>query len=184
QLLVESALLASAGGALGMLLAYAGTRVLTGSTVQQVGLPRLADIQVNWVVLSFAILVSLGASVVFGLSPAWHAARVHVNDALKPSGRGLAGSSSRVRYALVVVQVALSFALAVGAGLLFRSFLALNAVDLGYRTESMLVMQAHNPAHTLDEFVQVGRFFEHAVDELRRIPGVTSAAGTMGLPTG
>jgi putative ABC transport system permease protein len=184
QLLVESAVLAVAGGTLGMLLAYGGTRVLTGSTVQQVGLPRVADIQVNWVVFSFAILVSLAASVVFGLSPAWHASKVDVNDTLKHAGRGLAGSSSRVRYALVVVQVALSFALAVGAGLLFRSFLALNSVDLGYRTGSMLVMQAHDPAHTLDEFVQVGRFFEHAVDEMKQIPGVTSAAGTMGLPTG
>jgi putative ABC transport system permease protein len=96
----------------------------------------------------------------------------------------LAGSSNRLRNALVVAQVALSFALAIGAGLLFRSFLALNTVDLGYRTQGMLVMYAHDPAHTLNEYLQAGRTLQNAVDEMKQVPGVTSAAAAMGVPTG
>ncbi|HLW55120.1 MAG TPA: ABC transporter permease [Candidatus Angelobacter sp.] len=183
QLLVESSLIALAGGAVGLLLAIAGTRILTHATSQQVGLPRLADIQVNWTVFSFAIGVSLLSSFLFGMSPAWQAAKVDLNNALKQAARGLAGSSNRLRNSLVVVQVALSFALAIGAGLLFRTFLALNSVDLGFRTESMLVMYAHDPAHTLEDYLQAGRFFENAVAEMKRVPGVTSAAAAMGVPT-
>ncbi len=180
QLLVESGILALVGGALALLLAFVGTRVLT----EQAGLPRLDDIQVNWVVLAFAIGVSLLASFLFGLSPAWQAAKVNLSDTLKQAGRGLAGSSSPMRSALVVMQVALSFALAIGAGLFFRSFVALNSVDLGYRTQGMLVMSAHDPAHSLDDYLQAGRFFENAVEQMKQIPGVTSTAAAMGVPTG
>src|SRR5260370_15382635 len=116
------------------------------------------------------------------MSPAWQAAKVDLNQALKQAGRGLTGSSSRLRNALVVAQVALSFALAIGAGLLFRSFLALNSVDLGYRTQGMLVMYAHEPARTLDDYLEAGRFFENAVEQIKQVPGVTSAAAAMGLP--
>src|SRR5262249_10931872 len=133
QLLVESAVIALAGAALGLLLAFAGTRLLTAAAAQQTGLPRLADVKVNWMVFAFAIGVSLLASFLFGLSPAWQAAKVDVNDALKQSGRAVAGSHGRLRGTLVVVQVALSFALAISAGLLVRSFLALASVDLGFR---------------------------------------------------
>ena len=184
QLLVESCVMSLAGGALGLLLAFVGTRVLTQASAQQVGLPRLADIQVNWIVFAFALGVSLLANFLFGTSPAWQAAKADVNDALKQGGRGLAGSSSRLRNALVVMQVALSFALAIGAGLLFRSFLALNDVDLGYRTQGMLVMYAHDPARTLNDFLQAGRFFENAVEQMKQMPGVTGAAAAMGVPTG
>src|SRR5260370_5111183 len=118
------------------------------------------------------------------MSPAWQAAKVDLNQALKQAGRGLTGSSSRVRSARVVAQVALSFALAMGAGLLFRSFLALNSVDLGYRTQGMLVMYAHEPARTLDDYLEAGRFFENAVEQIKQVPGVTSAAAAMGVPEG
>jgi predicted permease len=184
QLLVESGVVAAAGGAVGVLLAFVGTSALTSATAQQVGLPRLADIHVSWTVLTFAMGASLTATVLFGASPAWHAATTDVNDALKQAGRGLAGSPGRVRDALVVAQVALSFALAIGAGLLVRSFLALTHVDLGFRTQGTLEMYAHDPARTLDDFLRAGRFFERAVDEMRQLPGVTSAAAAMGVPTG
>ncbi|HEY6306382.1 MAG TPA: ABC transporter permease [Candidatus Angelobacter sp.] len=184
QLLVESGVIALAGGALGLLLAFAGTRVLTHATAQQIGLPRLADIQVNWMVFAFAIGVSLLSSFLFGLSPAWQSAKVDLSHALKQSGRGLAGPSGRLRSALVVAQVALSFALAIGAGLLFRTFLALNSVELGYRTQGMLVMYAHDPAHTLNDYLQAARLFDNAVDQIKQMPGVTSAAVAMGVPMG
>ncbi len=184
QLLVESGVLSLAGGTVGLLLAFIGTRVLTQATAQQTGLPRLTDIQLNWTVFAFAIGVSLVASLLFGMSPAWQAAKVNLSDELKQSGRGLAGTSSYLRNALVVAQVALSFALAIGAGLLFRSFLALNTVDLGYRTQGMLVTYAHDPAHTLNEYLQAGHVLENSVEQMKQIPGVTFAAAAMGVPTG
>ena len=184
QLLAESGVIAVAGGALGLVLAIGGTHVLTQATAQQAGLPRIADVQVDWIVCAFAMGASLAASLLFGTSPAWQAAKVDLNDALKQAGRGLAGSSTRMRDALVVAQVALSFALAIGAGLLFRSFLALSTVDLGYRTQGIVVMYAHAPAHTLDEYLQAGRLLERAVDYVKQIPGVVSAAAAMGVPTG
>src|SRR5205807_8878333 len=109
------------------------------------------DIQVNWSVFIFVIGVSLHSSFLFGVSPAWQASKVELRDALNQAGGGWAGSSNRLRNSLVVVQVALSFALAIGAGLLFRSVLMLSSVELGYRTQSMLVMSAHDPARTLDD---------------------------------
>ncbi len=184
QLLVESGVIAVTGCGLGLLLALVCTRLLTRATVQQAGLPRLADIQVNWTVCAFAVGVSVAASVLFGLSPAWQAGKVNVNDALKQAGRGVTGSSGRLRSTLVVMQVALSFALAIGAGLLFRSFLALTSVDLGFRSQGMLVMYAHEPARTLDDYLQAGRLLENAVNELQQTPGVVSAAGAMGVPIG
>jgi len=184
QLLFESGILALAGGTLGLLLAFLGTRGLAQATAEQVGLPRLTDIQMNWTVFAFAIMVSLACSLLFGLSPAWQAAKVNLSDELKQAGRGLAGSSNRLRNALVVAQVALSFALAIGAGLLFRSFIALNTVNLGYRTRGMLVMYAHDPARTLEDYLQAGRTLQNAVDQMKQVPGVTAAAAAMGVPTG
>ncbi|MGH9524227.1 MAG: ABC transporter permease, partial [Terriglobales bacterium] len=184
QLLIESGVLAIVGGTLGLLLAYGGTALLARAGAEQIGLPRIADIHVNWLVFLFAIGVSLAASFVFGISPALHASRVDFNEALKAGGRGVAGGSNRLRGGLVVAQIALSFVLAIGAGLLFRSFLALTSVDLGYQTDGRLVMYAHDPARTLPEYLAAGRFFETVVSEMRALPGVKSAAAVMGLPTG
>ncbi len=184
QLLVESGALALVGGSLGLLVAWLGTRAFTWTAAPQTALPRMDEIHVNWHVFAFALAVSLAASALFGISPALHAARADVNDALKSSGRGVAGSSNRLRNALVVFQVALSFALTVSAGLMFRSFLALNAVDLGFRTDGLLVMQAHHPARTVDDHIKAARFFDRSADQLREIPGVASSAAAMGVPTG
>ena len=184
QLLVESGALALVGGSLGLLVAWLGTRAFTWTAAPHTALPRMDEIHVNWHVFAFALAVSLAASALFGISPALHAARADVNDALKSSGRGVAGSSNRLRNALVVFQVALSFALTVSAGLMFRSFLALNAVDLGFRTDGLLVMQAHHPARTLDDHIKAARFFDRSADQLREIPGVASSAAAMGVPTG
>ena len=185
-LLLESAALAVLGGAVGFALAEIGTRVLATMSASSVPLPRLAEIHVDWLVLGFASAVSLLASLLFGLTPAWQATRVDLHDALKQGGsRGqIGGRSPGLRNGLVVAQIALSFVLAVGAGLLLRSFAALTSVQLGYRTEGMLVMYAHAPAQKLNELLDVGRFFENVFGEIQRLPGVTSVAGAMGLPNG
>ncbi len=180
-LLVESGVLALIGGSLGLLLAQLGTRF-----ADRLPLPRVSEVHVDWLVLGFTSGISVLAIFLFGLTPSWQAARVDLHDVLKQGGsRGLLGGSSpRLRNTLVVAQIALSLVLAIGAGLLLRSFLTLTSVQLGYRTEGILVMYAHAPAGSLEEHLGVGRMFETLFGQLNVLPGVMSVAGAMGLPTG
>jgi|SRR5271157_2142760 len=184
QLTVENLLLALAAAVLGVALAQFGIAALLRAAPDN--LPRLGEVRLDRAALLFAVLVSLVSSVVFGLAPAWQAARLEVTEGLKQGGsRGVVGRGShRLRHGLIVAEIALSFVLAMGAGLLFRSFIALTNVPLGYRTEGMLVMYAHTPAHSLVEYLQVGRQYEELLGQVRAIPGVESAAAVMGLPTG
>ena len=185
QLLVESALLGLAGGAFGLVLAFVGVSALL--RLAPPNLPRLGEIHVDPAALFFNLAISLGAVGLFGLWPALRAARVDVNDALKQGGaRGVLGGGRGewVRGALVSAEVALALVLTLGAGLLFRSFLALNAVDLGYHTEGRLVLTASIPAQTEAQHLQAGASFERIFAALRQLPGVNGVAGVMGLPGG
>jgi putative ABC transport system permease protein len=186
HLLSESVVLAVAAGALGLGLAAWGTRALLDVGARFVPGPLLADIKLDWRVLAFTVAASFITSILFGIAPAWQATRVDLQEALKQGGsRGpLGGGRSRLRDSLVIAQIALSLMLATGAGLLFRSLLALHSADLGYRTEGILVADAHAPAPTLTQALQAGRFFDDLYLRLRQIPGVISAAGVMGLPAG
>jgi len=120
------------------------------------------------------------SAMVFGVLPALQASRAEF------SSRGvLRGGSHRLCNSLVVAEIALSFVLAIGAGLFFRSFLALNAVDMGFRQDNILVMYAHAPANDLSQYVDVAHsFVEKLLPSLAALPGVQSTAAVMGLPTG
>ncbi|MBI5085366.1 MAG: ABC transporter permease [Acidobacteria bacterium] len=185
QLLVESALLGLAGGTIGLTLAYVGVDALV--RLAPPNLPRVEEIRVDTGALLFNLAVSLGAAVLFGLWPALRAARVDLHDTLKQGGSRAVlggGGSEWLRGALVSAEVALALVLTLGAGLLFRSFLALNAVDLGYRPEGRLVLTASIQAKTEAQYIQAGATFERIFAALRELPGVRSAAGVMGLPNG
>jgi putative ABC transport system permease protein len=185
QLLVESALLGLAGGGIGLALAFAGVGALV--RLAPPNLPRLEEIHVDPTALVFNLAVSLGAAVLFGLWPALRATHVDVHDALKQGGaRGVLGGGRGewVRGALVSAEVALALVLTLGAGLLFRSFLALNAVDLGYQTEGRLVLTASIPAKTEAQHLEAGATFERIFTALRGLPSVSTVAGVMGLPSG
>ena len=178
MLLSESIALAVFGGMLGIALAIWGTKALVHFA--PANLPRVEDIHVDFTVLAFAIGISMISAIVFGVLPALHASRAQL------STRGvLRGGSHRLRNSLVVAEIAMCFVLTTGAGLFFRSFLALNAVDMGFRPENVLVMYAHTPAKGLQQHVDVGRaFVDRIVPELAKLPGVISAAAVMGLPAG
>jgi predicted permease len=186
QLLAESLVLALGAGILGVIIASVATDALLLRGGSGVALPRLADVTVDWRVLLFAIGLCCASSVVFGLAPAFEASRVNLSDALKQAGaRGvLGGQFASLRGALVVAQIALSFVLVIGAGLLFRSLLALTSVELGFRSDAMLVMYAHAPARTRAEYIRVTQFEDELFERIRHVPGVVSVAGAMGLPTG
>ncbi|MEX2261259.1 MAG: ABC transporter permease [Bryobacteraceae bacterium] len=184
QLTIENVLLAAAATALGVAFAHFGVEALLRLAPEN--LPRIGEVRMHRTALAFAVLVSMASSLLFGLAPAWHASRVEARGALKQGGsRGVIGrGSGRLRNALVIAEIALSFVLAIGAGLLFRSFMALTTVELGYRAEGILVMYAHAPARTMQEHLQVGRLYQNLLGELREIPGVLSSAAAMGLPGG
>lgn len=186
QLLIESLLLGAAACGLGWVLAAAGIRGLLRLGVQDGLVPRLDEVVMDWRVLAFGVAVSLAAVIACGLAPALRASRVDVNRVLSRHGRGRVGG--RTRGALVVVQIALSCALAVDATLLCRSLLRLGDVSLGFDHAGVLVAYAHAPVREgtsgLDGYLRVGRELEEVTDRLRQLPDVAAAAAVMGLPTG
>ena len=184
ELTVENAVLALMGGAAGLLIAAIGIPALIRFSPEN--LPRMAEVHVDPFVLAFATAVSLLASLLFGLAPAWQTTRVDLNDALKQGmSRGSVGARSHsLRNALVITEIALSFVLAIGAGLLFRSLISLYEAPLGFRPEGLLIMYAHAPARDLPQYLQVGRMFQDAAEQFANVPGVTAAALAMGLPAG
>src|SRR5437868_10982069 len=186
QLLAESAVLATLAAVLGIALSVVATKTLLSLGARFMPGTLLAGITLDWRVLAFALIAALVTSFIFGIAPAWQATRVDLQDALKQGGtRGqLGGGSSRLRNGLVVAQVAVSLMLAVGAGLLFRTLLALQGAELGYRSEGILVAYANMPARTPREHEQAEQFFEQLTNRLRQLPHVTSAAVAFGLPAG
>ena len=178
MLVNESITLAAFGGVLGIVLASWGTQALLHFA--PANLPRANEIHLDYAVLAFAMGLSLLSAIVFGVLPAMQASRVEF------SSRGvLRGGSHRLRNFLVIAEIALSFVLATGAGLFFRSFLALNAVDMGFRQDNILVMYAHAPAKELRQYVNVSHsFVDKLLPLLAAMPGVQATAAVMGLPTG
>ncbi|MDB4911314.1 MAG: macB 28, partial [Gemmatimonadetes bacterium] len=137
QLLIEASLLSTAGCIGGLLLALAGMKVLLA--LRPDSIPRVSELRIDWVVLVFAILLSAGTAFVLGLVAAWRGARGDLRAALAQSQRtqGGGGASYRIRGSLVVVQLAMTVVLLVGAGLLARSFVRLMTIDTGFRTHDM-----------------------------------------------
>ncbi len=185
QLVVESLMLAVAGGGTGLAIAYLGTPFLI--QMAPVDLPRLDEITVDRTVLGFSVLVSILASLVFGLVPAWQAARVDLRERLVEGGAhgSVGAASNRLRTCLAVGEIALAVVLAVGGGLLFRSFVALSTTELGYRTTGMTIVKASIPT---DDGIPAARRtverFERLIPALTNVPGVESASATVGSPMG
>jgi putative ABC transport system permease protein len=180
QLLTESLSLALAGGLLGLLLAWWGVDALT--RLLPANFPRLGEIALDPPALGFALLASLATAIIFGLAPAWQSARIELQEALKESARGSAGSRrNRLRGALVTAEVALSLSLLVGAGLLFRSFLRLQAVDAGFDAGGVLTMRLAPSGTNFREDPQYIGFYQKVADKIAAIPGV-EAVGAINTP--
>ena len=182
QLLAESALLSLASGVLGLLLAEAGTRMLDRAS--QLNLPRIQEVHLDWQALLFTLLISLLASMFFGLIPSLQVSRPDLNAILRESSRGTSGSKRRyrTRSVLVVGQIALSMVLLIAASLLIRSFLALQHVDLGFDPQNVLTMQVSLPAAKYRSNPQQNNFFEQVLTRISAIPGVRSASASLWLP--
>jgi predicted permease len=174
QLLTESVLLAGLGGAVGVLFAVWGKGALVAVVDRDTGLlQRGADLSLNWRVLAFTLGVSLLTGVLFGLAPAWRATSSDLTTALKQSRR-TKGAVSRLSKGLVVVQVALSLLLLVGAGLFIRTLYNLQRVNLGFNQENLLLfrLQPEKSGYKDERLLQ---FYRQLFARLDHLPGVRAA---------
>jgi putative ABC transport system permease protein len=190
QLATESVLLAMLAGAIGVLIAFWGSRVLV--LLAPGNVPRLSEAGIDGRVLMFAFGASLAASLLFGLAPALQALRVDLNKSLKQNSSRTPGGSvaDRMRSGLVVAEIAMSVVLLAGAGLLIKSFVALQNVALGFRPEKILVMEASVPVRRafssapsdIESARSATRFFKDLLAEIGTLPGVLNVGATMAAP--
>ena len=180
QMLTESLLLAALGGALGLVVAEFGVEALVA--LSPTGLPRAGAIGVNGAVFAFAFGITAFAGLLVGLVPAWHAARVDLVTGIQQGSRRTAGGRQMMRRTLVVTEVALAMVLLVSAGLLFRSLERLFAVSPGFDASHLLTMQVQYSGHRYDDNDARRRFLTQALEAVRHVPGVASAAFTSQLP--
>jgi putative ABC transport system permease protein len=182
QMLSESLLLGAAGGAAGLVLAYAFHRGLLALVADRIPVPRLEQVALDTTVLGFTVVLALGTGLVFGVVPAILASS-SASESLHEGGRHGGGPRSRrVLSTLVVAEVALSLVLLAGAGLLIRSFMRLQDVDPGFRSEGLLTARIQLPASRYEDDRKAAAFFTEAVTGVSTLPGVRSAAGISFLP--
>jgi len=179
QLLVESLLLAALGGAGGLILGYLGRNVIP-NTLSRGWQRSEINVPFDWRVFAFTAAVTIVTGILFGLAPAWLAARAEASNCLKESTHtatrprhGLAGKG------LVIFQIALSTLLVIGAGLFFRTVLALNAVDVGFKPDNLLLFEIHLPSARYPAGKDV-QMFSRLEREFGAMPGVERVAPTLG----
>jgi predicted permease len=186
QLLTESAVLSVIGGVFGLVLAWAGVRVVL--SLNLVRYSRIGDdgtgVTVDGRMLLFAIFVSLGTGVLFGLVPALQGSRVDLNEALKQGGGRSGGGfrQNKIRSLLVVSEVMLAMVLLVGAGLLVRTIVALRSVDPGFDTRHVQTMRISLTTPRFQKAAGVAELVQESIQRIRALPGVQSAASTCCLP--
>ena len=187
QLFAESILLSAVGGTLGLLLAALILRTIPKLTAFE--LPRAAEIHLDWVVLLFALLLSFGTGILFGLAPSLVASRPDLMPLLRASGEAAnKGASARVfarfnlRSLLSVGQIALSIVLLIGAALLIRSIVNLRSVELGFNSANLLTARINLPPLRYDTDQKKVFFFDELARRVASLPGVRSATAAMSLP--
>ena len=178
-LLMESLLLAGAGGAVGLLIGWWGVDALVAlSPFDQL---RESEVGMDANVASFTFALTFLTGLLFGLAPALKSSKPDLNESLKNGGRS-ATAGAGLRSALVVSEIALSLVLLAGAGLMVRSFLRLQAVDSGFDPRNVLTLRLSLPEARYPEANQVVSFYQQLTERLGRLPGVESVAATHALP--
>ncbi|MDQ3803688.1 MAG: ABC transporter permease [Acidobacteriota bacterium] len=182
QLITESLVLSVVGGALGLVLALWGLRLLLAAI--PVEFPFWMKFNLDGRVVGFTAAVSLLTGAVFGAAPALQASKVDLNETLKEGGRSAAAGAGRgrLRSLLVVAEVALSLVLLVGAGLMMRSFLRLQQVNVGLDPKNVLTMTVSLPAAKYSEPERQSAFFRQLVERVGRLPGAQAAGAVSNLP--
>jgi len=182
QFLAESVLLAALGGGVGLALSLAGINVLKAFIPENIS--QAQAINIDGKVLLFTVLVSLATGLVFGLAPATQASNFNLNETLKEGGRdsGSGSRGNRLRSLLVISEVAVSFILLIGAGLLINSFLHLRNLDPGYRADHLLTMKVALPETKYPDKERRAPFYSELIRRVQTLPGVQSVAVASNLP--
>ncbi|MBV8550335.1 MAG: ABC transporter permease [Acidobacteriaceae bacterium] len=183
QLLTESLLLAVCAGALGLLLAYGGDRLLTLAMARyDLSLPNARVINIDWRVLIFSIVITMLTGMIFGLAPSWVTAKAGLNESLKEGAVSTTAEAGRrrLRNALVVSEVALALVLLSAAGLLVRTFVGLVNVDLGIDPTNVVTMSLTLPDYKYASAPQQVAFYRNLVQRIETIPGVKAAGAESG----
>lgn len=180
-LLIEAFMLSVAGAFGGILLAAWLTHALARMSVS---LPRASAIALNWPVLLFAVLLAIVSGLAAGLLPAISASDLDLNEAIHEAGRSSVGSIRRLwhRNALVAAEIALSFLLLAGAGLLLKSFVLLQTVNVGFNPSHLLTMRLSLPEAKYPNEAAAANFFERLLDRVRATPGIQNAGLVSWLP--
>ena len=187
QMLIESLLLSTAAGLVGLLLTFCTVKGLVHLCPWD--LPRLQETSVDLPVLGFTLVISVVTGLLFGMMPAWRASDIAVSETLKEGSVRTTSSRSwrRINSGLVVSQLGLSLILLTGAGLLIRSLIALQKVDLGFRPENILAVHVDLPEAKYPETHHRKAFFEPLLERAQTLPHVRSAGlitGDLDLGTG
>jgi putative ABC transport system permease protein len=182
-LLVESLVLAIGGAVLGIVIAWGGLKLIVVTMPVDL-IPAESVIALNPQVLAFTLVLAVLTPLIFGLAPALQAARRDLNDPLRDMGRGVIGGfrTARMRDAAVVMEVAVSLALLVGAGLLMHSFLALRQVNLGLQADHVFKTFLLLPPDRYKTAEQVSTLFRPVLGRVKAIPGVVDAAESNAVP--
>ncbi|HVX65668.1 MAG TPA: ABC transporter permease [Bryobacteraceae bacterium] len=183
QMLTESVVLSCGGAVLGLVLAFAGTRVL--AHLEYVSIPLLDSVRVDAGALAFTLLITIVSGVLFGLAPALQVPAAAVHDVLKDSNRGSSQGRGHawIRGALVVSEIAFACMLLVGAGLLIRSFLRVLDVQLGFQPERAAALRI-DPSSRYSDQAKRNAYFDEALRRVKEIPGIEAAGLTDVLPLG
>jgi putative ABC transport system permease protein len=182
QVLTESFLLGGLGCLVGLLAGWLTLSAFVA--IAPADIPRLNEVRLDQRVLLFTLGLTAVCSLLFGLGPARRVARVDVSRGLRHQpGKGVLGPGARrSRSLLVMAEVALSFVLLVAAGLLLRSFVQLNRVDLGFSTDRVLATTTIVPTQGLEQQSRATIFYTDLIDRVRQMPGVRQTAGTRTMP--
>jgi predicted permease len=182
QMLTESLLLSLAGGILGLTLASWGLKMMMATAV--IFWPRVMDLSLDVRILAFTTAVTLLTGLSFGLVPALQASKPSLNEMLKDAGRGSTEGGRRrlVRNALVVVEVAISLVLLVGAGLLMRSFIGLQKVAPGFDPKNVLTVSISLPEKKYPEKDQQAAFYSRLIERVSALPGVQATGAASAVP--
>jgi predicted permease len=181
QLLVESILLAGAGGALGLLVA-----LWSFSLLKQLipgGMRVSTSLKIDLPLLAFAMMISLVTGIIFGLAPALQASKVDLNRALKQGGRTASSAGgNKLRGAFVVAEVALALILLVGAGLLMQTVFHMRNQYSGFRPEKLLTLRTQLPSYKYGEHPRRVAFYDQVLERVKALPSVTAVGYTTSVP--
>src|SRR5437016_4196358 len=184
QLLVESFVLATAGCVAGCIFAYGGLKWVVAAIPADNGLPSEASVTLNLPALLFAAAITMLTTLLFGLAPALHAVHGQLQTRLAGSGKGVNAifGHGRLRSGLVVVEVALSLVLLIGAGLMMRSFFVITHVDLGFNPKNVLVAELSTPNGSYNTPQKVKLLYQQVLQRVAALPGVLAVSESLGVP--